>query len=61
MRVRCTNMIHELARRDERVVYIGSDLSPGLLDEMTAEFPTRHFMEGITEAHLVGSLDRLQV
>ncbi|MBQ36789.1 MAG: transketolase [Gemmatimonadaceae bacterium] len=54
MRVRCTNMIHELARRDERVVYIGSDLSPGLLDEMKAEFPTRHFMEGITEAHLVG-------
>ncbi len=54
MRVRCTDMIYELAKRDERVVYIGSDLSPGLLAEMKAEFPERHFMEGITEAHLVG-------
>lgn len=54
MRVRCTDMVHELARRDERVVYIGSDLSPGLLDDMKAEFPDRHYMEGITEAHLIG-------
>jgi len=47
-------MVHELARRDERVIYLGSDLSPGLLDEMKAEFPNRHYMEGITEAHLIG-------
>lgn len=54
MRVRCTDMVYELARRDERVIYLGSDLSPGLLDEMKTEFPDRHYMEGITEAHLVG-------
>lgn len=54
MRKRCTDMVHELARRDERVVYIASDLSPGLLAGMQAEFPDRYFMEGITEAHLIG-------
>jgi transketolase len=54
MRVRCTDMVYELARRDERVVYLGSDLSPGLLEEMKTEFPQRHYMEGITEAHLIG-------
>lgn len=54
MRKRCTDMVHELARRDDRVVYIGSDLSPGLLAGMQAEFPDRYFMEGITEAHLIG-------
>ena len=27
----CLNMVYELAKRDDRVVFIGSDLSPGLL------------------------------
>jgi transketolase len=34
MRATCINMVHELAKRDERVVFIGSDLSPGLLAGM---------------------------
>ena len=34
MRKRSLDMIHALARRDERVVFIGSDLSPNLLGEM---------------------------
>lgn len=47
-------MIYELAKQDERVVFIGSDLSPGLLDEMKAEFPDRYYMEGVYEANLIG-------
>jgi len=54
MRMTCLNMVHELARRDERVVFIGSDLSPGLLADMKAEMPERYFMEGITEMNVVG-------
>jgi transketolase len=54
MRNACYAMIHKLAKRDNRVVFIGSDLSPGLLDEMKAEMPDRYFMEGISEANIIG-------
>lgn len=54
MRMTCLNMVHTLARSDERVVFIGSDLSPGLLADMKAEMPKRYFMEGITEMNVVG-------
>jgi len=47
-------MVHELAKRDERVFYIGSDLGEGTLDSMKEEFPDRFFMEGISEANLIG-------
>lgn len=47
-------MVHELARLDPRVVYIGSDLGAGTLDEMREEFPDRFFMEGISEANIIG-------
>ena len=53
MRRTCLNMIHELAKRDDRVVFIGSDLSPGLLDDMKASFPDRHYME-VAEANIIG-------
>ncbi len=54
MRKTCVNMVYELAKRDERVVFIGSDLSPGLLDDMKRDMPERHFMEGVTEANVIG-------
>lgn len=54
MRETCVNMVYELAKRDERVVFIGSDLSPGLLANMQAEFPDRYYMEGVYEANIIG-------
>src|SRR5690349_23787412 len=54
MRKRSLDMVHALARRDERVVFIGSDLSPNLLGEMKKEYPSRYYMEGITEANVIG-------
>src|ERR1043165_2811795 len=54
MRKRSLDMVHTLARRDERVVFIGSDLSPNLLGEMKKEFPSRYYMEGIAEANVIG-------
>jgi transketolase len=47
-------MVHELARRDPRVVFVGSDLGSGTLDNMRREFPDRFYMEGVSEANLVG-------
>src|SRR5262245_59049485 len=54
MRQTCLNMVYDLAKRDERVVFVGSDLSPGLLADMKRDMPERWFMEGITEQNLIG-------
>src|SRR5919206_1191237 len=54
MRNTCLNMVYELAKRDPRTVFIGSDLSPGLLAGMQKEFPDRWYMEGVTEANVIG-------
>jgi transketolase len=50
----CLNMVYELAKRDPRVVFIGSDLSPGLLAKMKQDYPDRWYMEGVTEANIIG-------
>lgn len=54
MRQTCLNMVYDLAKRDKRVLFIGSDLSPGLLADMKKEMPERWYMEGITEANVIG-------
>jgi transketolase len=54
MRPTCVNKVFDLAGRDPRVVYIGSDLSPDLTARMKQEMPGRAFMEGVSEAHVVG-------
>ena len=54
MRATCLNMVYELAKRDKRALFIGSDLSPGLLADMQKEMPERWYMEGISEANVIG-------
>ena len=54
MRPTSLNCVYELAQRDERVVFIGSDLGPGVLDEFKKNIPERFFMEGVAEQHIVG-------
>jgi len=54
MRKTCINMVHELAEKDKKVVFVGSDLSPGLLSKMKEQFGNRHYMEGIAEANVIG-------
>jgi transketolase len=54
MRRAAMDGIHALARRDPRVVFIGSDLGVGVLDGMKAEFPDRFFMEGVSEQAIIG-------
>ena len=47
-------MVYELAQKDERVLFIGSDLGPGVLDDFKKNIPERFFMEGIAEQHIIG-------
>ena len=54
MRKTCLDCVYELAKQDDRIVFIGSDLGAGTLDRFKAELPDRFFMEGISEAHVVG-------
>ena len=54
MRKTCLEMIYELAKRDERIFFIGSDLGVGTLKQFKEEMPDRFFMEGISEANIIG-------
>lgn len=54
MRQTALKTVHQLAKEDDRVVFVGSDLGSGTLKEMKEEFPNRFFMEGISEQHIVG-------
>ena len=54
MRRAAINAVYDLARRDERVVFIGSDLGAGTLDKFREEMPDRFFMEGVSEANIIG-------
>lgn len=53
-RTACLNAIYELAKKDERVVFIGSDLSPNTLSDFKCDFPERFFMEGVNEQNCIG-------
>jgi len=54
MRKMVLDMVYELAKMDERVIFIGSDLGIGTLQQFKEAFPDRFFMEGISEANLIG-------
>lgn len=54
MRRSCLQAVYALAKRDDRVVFVGSDLGPGTLAEFRDEFPDRYFMEGVAEANVIG-------
>ena len=47
-------MIYELAKKDERVIFIGSDLGPGVLKDFRENIPERFIMEGIAEQYIIG-------
>lgn len=54
MRETCLNMVYELAQQDERVLFVGSDLGVGVLKDFKKNHPTRFFMEGVSEANIIG-------
>jgi len=54
MRKTCLDMVYELAKKDERIFFIGSDLGIGTLQQFKVEMPERFFMEGVSEANIIG-------
>jgi len=54
MRRTCLDMVYELAKKDPRVVFVGSDLGPGVLEQMKTEMPERFYMEGVSEQAIIG-------
>lgn len=54
MREACLEEVYRLAKTDPRIVFIGSDLGVGTLSKFKEEMPDRFYMEGISEAHVVG-------
>jgi transketolase len=54
MRKMCLKMLYELAKEDRRIIFIGSDLGTATLQEFKEEMPERFFMEGISEANVIG-------
>ena len=54
MRQTCLDMVYRLAKEDERIFFIGSDLGIGTLQQFKEDMPDRFFMEGISEANIIG-------
>ena len=54
MRKTALECVHKLAQHDGRVLFIGSDLGHGVLDNMKNELPDQFFMEGVSEQYIVG-------
>ena len=54
MRGTCLELVYDLALEDERIFFIGSDLGVGVLENFKREMPDRFFMEGVSEANVVG-------
>lgn len=54
MRKTSLDLVYQLAKHDERIFFIGSDLGVGTLDEFRREIPQRFLMEGVSEMNIVG-------
>jgi transketolase len=54
MRRTCLDLVYELAKLDQRIFFVGSDLGFGTMKQFQAEMPDRFFMEGVSEANIIG-------
>ena len=54
MRKTCLDTVYELAKKNKKILFIGSDLGPGVLDNFKKKFPERFFMEGVAEQAIIG-------
>lgn len=50
----CLETVFELAKKNKKIIFIGSDLGPGVLDNFKKKFPDRFFMEGVAEQAIIG-------
>ena len=53
MRQTALKSIYEIAKKNKKIVFIGSDLGPNVMKEFKRDFPERFFMDGAAEQHLI--------
>ena len=53
MRQTALKTIYEIAKKNNKVVFIGSDLGPKVMSDFKKNFPDRFFMDGAAEQHLI--------
>ena len=44
MRKKCLDMVYELAKKNKKVIFIGSDLGAGVLSNLQKELPNQFFL-----------------
>ena len=54
MRKTCLDTVYKIAKKNKKIVFLGSDLGPGVLDNFKKEMPKRFFMEGVSEQSIIG-------
>ena len=54
MRKTCLDTVYEMAKKNKKVVFVGSDLGAGVLADFKEEIPDRFFMEGVSEQYITG-------
>ena len=54
MRNTCQEEIYNLAAKNKKVIFIGSDLGAGVQDNLKKNYPNQFIMEGVSEQHLIG-------
>lgn len=54
MRKRCLDAVYRLAKKNKEIIFIGSDLGVGVMDNFKMELPEQWFMEGVSEQHIIG-------
>jgi transketolase len=61
MRKTCLDMVYEIAKKNKKIVFVGSDLGAGVLDEFKKQIPDRFFMEGVSEQYITGMVSGLAI
>tara|TARA_B100001175_G_C19468416_1_gene620362 strand:- start:586 stop:1506 length:921 start_codon:yes stop_codon:yes gene_type:complete len=54
MRKTCFETIHKIGKKDKKIIFIGSDLTPGIMGEFKKDLKERFIMEGVSEQHIIG-------
>ena len=55
MRKKILEELYKAAKKNKKIVFIGSDLGPDILKNFKKDFPDRFFMEGAAEQNLISS------
>ena len=54
MRKKSLTTIYDVAKKNKNIIFIGSDLGAGVLDDMKEELPKQFLMEGVSEQSIIG-------